>query len=170
MNTPNLWSRILVIAGSIAPLVGALDPMEGAVVILPGSGLVALGTFLSHCERRWIVYRVWMFILVAFGVVALWGLSNWGGIGGKSGHSVWWSLLIIPYPIGWSMGIWGPGSPRWVLALGVVIGALYLVIFAFMLTKGGPLGIGPGIILGALGLLTILGCLYRSRIRPVALP
>ena len=43
MNARSLWSRILVIVGSIAMLVGALDPMEGSVVILPGSGLVALG-------------------------------------------------------------------------------------------------------------------------------
>jgi hypothetical protein len=48
MNTPKLWSSILVIVGSIAMLVGALDPMEGWLVILPGSGLVTPGTFLSH--------------------------------------------------------------------------------------------------------------------------
>ena len=46
MNARNLWARILIIAGSIAMLIGAIDPMEGSLVILPGSGLVALGTFL----------------------------------------------------------------------------------------------------------------------------
>ena len=34
MNARKLWSRILVIAGSIAMLVGVLDPMEGSLVIL----------------------------------------------------------------------------------------------------------------------------------------
>ena len=63
MNTRGLWSRILIIAGSIAMLVGALDPMEGSLVILPGSGLVAFGTFLGQTERRLIAYRVWVFIL-----------------------------------------------------------------------------------------------------------
>jgi len=112
MNIRDLWSRILVILGSVAMLVGALDPMEGSIIILLGSGLVALGTFLGHRERQWIVYRIWMFILVAIGVGAMWVLTMKGGIGGNSGHSIWWALLILPYPVGWTMGIWGPGSPR----------------------------------------------------------
>jgi len=33
MNARNLWSKILIIVGSIALLVGALDPMEGSLVI-----------------------------------------------------------------------------------------------------------------------------------------
>jgi hypothetical protein len=86
--------------GSIAMLVGAVDPMEGSVVILPGSGLVALGTLLGQSERRLIAFRVWVFILIAIGVGALWGLSMVGGIGGSSGHSIWWGVLILPYLIG----------------------------------------------------------------------
>ena len=54
MNARSLWSRILIMVGSVAMLVGALDPMEGSVIILPGSGLVALGTFLGQSERQWI--------------------------------------------------------------------------------------------------------------------
>ena len=96
-------------------VVGAIDPMEGSLLILPGSGLVALGTFLGQSERRLIAYRVWVFILIAIGVGALWGLSMVGGFGGKSGRSMWWGVLILPYLIGWNMGIWGPGSPRWLL-------------------------------------------------------
>jgi hypothetical protein len=75
MNARSIWSRILVIVGSIAMLVGAHDPMEGAVVILPGSGLVALGAFLGHSERRLIAYRVGVFVLILIGVGAMWGLS-----------------------------------------------------------------------------------------------
>jgi len=76
MDARNLWSRILIIVGGIAMLVGAIDPMEGSLLILPGSGLVALGTHLGKGERRLITYRVWVFILVAIGVGALWGLTR----------------------------------------------------------------------------------------------
>jgi hypothetical protein len=48
MNARSIWSRVLIIVGSIAMLVGAVDPMEGSLIILPGSGLVALGTFLGR--------------------------------------------------------------------------------------------------------------------------
>ena len=132
MNARSIWSRILTIVGSIAMLVGAIDPMEGSLVILPGSGLVALGTFLGQSERRLIAYRVGVFILIAIGVGALWGLSRVGGFGGNSGRSMWWGVLILPYLIGWSMGIWGPGSPRWLLLLGIVVGLWYLTILAMV--------------------------------------
>lgn len=144
-------------------LVGALDPMEGAVVILPGSGLVALGTFLGQSERRLIAFRVWMFILIAIGVGAMWGLSMVGGFGGKSGRSMWWGVLILPYLIGWCMSIWGPGSPRWLLLLGMAVGLWYLVILA-MILKGsagrqGAMSALPGIVIGIVGVLTIAGCI-----------
>ena len=140
--------------------------MEGSVIILPGSLLVALGTFLGHAERKWIAYRVWVFILVAIGVGALWGLTMIGGIGGKSGHSMWWGVLILPYLIGWSMGIWGPGSPRWLLVLGIGVGLWYLNILVMVLNhpprQGGPLA---AIILGVVGIVTIGGCIGRLRKR-----
>ena len=101
MNARSLWSRILIMVGSVAMLVGALDPMEGSLVILPGSGLVALGTFVGQSERRWIAYRMWVFILIAIGVGAMWGLTMVGGFGGNSGRSMWWGVLILPYLIGW---------------------------------------------------------------------
>jgi hypothetical protein len=161
MNARELWSRILVIVGGIAMLVGALDPMEGSVVTLPGSGLFALGTFLGQHERRLITYRVWVFILIAIGVGAMWGLSAIGGFGGTSGRSMWWGVLILPYLIGWSMGIWGPGSPRWLLLLGIAVGLWYLVILATTLGRAGLQHGGASIIVGALGVLTIVGCISR---------
>ena len=84
MNARNLWPRIMVVVGGIAMLVGAIDPMEGSLLILPGSGLFAIGTFLGQSERWMIAYRVWVFVLIAIGVGALWGLSMIGGIGGSS--------------------------------------------------------------------------------------
>jgi hypothetical protein len=68
MNTRNLWSRVLIIVGGIAMVVGATDLMEGSLLILHGSGMVALGTFIAQSERRLIVYRVWVFVLIAIGV------------------------------------------------------------------------------------------------------
>lgn len=88
MNTRSLSSRILVIAGSIGMLVGAIDPMEGSLLILPGSALWALGTYLGQAEHRFITYRVWAFLLIAIGVGSLWGLSAVGGFGGTSGRSM----------------------------------------------------------------------------------
>ena len=151
-------------------LVGAIDPMEGSLLILPGSGLVALGTFLSQVERRLIAYRVWVLVLIAIGVGALWGLSMVGGFGGPSGRSSWWGVLILPYLIGWSMGIWGPGSPRWMLWLGIAVGLWYLTILVMVLIASaarpeGHMSAGPGIIIGTLGVLTIGGCINRLRKR-----
>ena len=168
-NARGIWSRILIIVGSIAMLVGAIDPMEGSVVILPGSGLVALGTVLGQSERRWIAYRVWVFILIAIGVGAVWGLTWVGGFGGNSGRSMWWGVLVLPYLIGWSMGIWGPGSPRWLLWLGIVVGLWYLVLVAMVLkSSGGHHGAMSAMLvitIGAIGVLTIGGCICRLRKR-----
>lgn len=161
----SVWSRILILLGGIGMVVGAIDPMEGSVIILLGSLLVAIGTFLGQSERRLIAYRVWVFILVAIGVGAMWGLSIIGGIGGNSGHSMWWGVLILPYLIGWSMGIWGPGSPRWLLLLGIGVGLWYLAILAMVLKHAGQNGGSlPGIIVAVTGVLTIGGCISRLRL------
>jgi uncharacterized membrane protein len=44
---------------------------------------------------------------MAVGVGAMVALSVAGGIGGKSGHSMWWGVLILPYPVGWLMALVG---------------------------------------------------------------
>jgi hypothetical protein len=88
-------------------VVGTLDPLEGSLLILPGSGLVALGMFLGGRDRRTVLYWTWAFILIAVGVAALFGLSAVGGIGGKEGRSMWWGILLLPYPAGWLMALAG---------------------------------------------------------------
>ena len=99
--------RILLIVGGIAMVVGAIDPLEGSLVILLGSAMIALGHYLGKSESRILRYWVWVFILIAVGVGALWGLSALGGIGGSTGRSMWWGLVVLPYPIGWLLGVIG---------------------------------------------------------------
>jgi hypothetical protein len=163
INHRGLWSKIMVIIGSIGTLVGALDPMEGSVVILIGSGLVVLGTFLGQGERRLIRYRTTAFILIAAGVSAMFGLSATGGIGGKSGLSMWWGVFILPYLIGWSMSVWGPGNPRWFWCLGIVVGLWYLALGGIVLSRPSKAGGTAALVitLGAIGLMTIGGCVAR---------
>ncbi len=86
-------------------LIGAVDPLEGSLVILLGTGMVALGAVLSKSQHRRLLS--WSLILVAVGVGAMWGLSAFGGIGGESGHSILWGLVVLPYPIGWVLGLIG---------------------------------------------------------------
>lgn len=107
MNPRTLWARILVTLGGIAMLLGAVDPLEGSLLILPGSGLIALGTFIGQSQRRVIRYWLWVFGLIAVGVAAMFVLSAFGGIGGKNGHSMWWGVLVLPYPVGWLMALVG---------------------------------------------------------------
>jgi hypothetical protein len=167
INYRSLLARALVVLGGIGMLVGALDLMEGSAVILPGSGLVALGTYLGQSERRLIAYRVGVFILIAIGVGAVWGLSSVGGFGGNSGRSMWWGVLILPYLIGWSMGIWGPKSPRWMLWLGMVVSLWFLAIAVMIQMHPGPQHRDylVSIVMAALGVLTIGGCINRLRKR-----
>jgi hypothetical protein len=102
-----LWPRILKVVGGIAMLLGTLDPLEGSLLILPGSGLVALGIYLGGQDRRTVLYWTCAFILIALGVGAMFALSAVGGIGGTSRHSMWWGVLILPYPAGWLMAVAG---------------------------------------------------------------
>ena len=86
MKTHQPWARILKIVGGIAMLLGTLDPLEGSLLILPGSGLVALGMFLSGENRSTVGYWLWAFGLIALGVGVLFGLSARGGVGGTSAY------------------------------------------------------------------------------------
>jgi len=107
MNSSLLWSRILIVVGAVAMLLGAVDPLEGSLLILPGSGLIALGTFLRRGQRSVLRYWLLVFILIAVGVGAMFVLSAFGGIGGQRGHSMWWGIFLLPYPVGWFMALAG---------------------------------------------------------------
>ena len=167
MNTATPRSRMLTTIGFIGMIIGAMDPMEGAFIILPGSGLVLLGTYLGRSEKRLITYRLWVFLMILVGVAALVGFSMLGGLGGPSQYSMWWGLLILPYPLAWSAGIWGLDSPRWVLWLGIGVSVWYLAIFSMTLkstfTAGADEGTIVGTLIGGIGALTMGGCIYRLR-------
>ena len=75
--------------------------------IVFGSGLVALTMYLYGRDRRTVLYWTWASALIAAGVAAMFAWSAVGGIGGKSGHSMWWAVLMLPYPAGWLMALAG---------------------------------------------------------------
>lgn len=162
------WSRFFQVLGGIGLLVGAVDPLEGSLIILPGSGLVALGAYLEGKDKRLVRFRIVLFLLIGLGVGALWGLSALGGIGGASGRSWWWGTLILPYLVGWTLSIWGPGSPSWQRVLGLCIGIFYLFLVWWICV--GMLATREGLnremksqvialVMGLLGVVTIVGCL-----------
>lgn len=166
------WSNWVGVVGGVSLVVGSFDPLEGLALILPGSALLALGSYLGREDRRTVAYRTWSFILVALGVGALFWLSAIGGVGGNSGRSIWWTLLILPYLVGWSIDLWGPGSARWLSMAGMVIGTWYLVIPGMMLSRTGGVDaartrtIGPAIAIAVVGIGTIVACGVRLRNGP----
>ena len=169
MTAHNRWADVLANVGFAAMLVGAIDPLEGALVILPGSGLVMLGAFLGHGEPSFKIYRLWVFVLITVGVVALFWLSMLGGFGPPE-RSTWWGVLVLPYLVGWVMGIVGADSPRWVLWLGVAVGCWYVAMPTLMelLISESPSDATPAIqiaqiVIGLTGALTIGGSIYRLR-------
>lgn len=84
---------------------GVLDPLEGSLSVVAGTGVAAVGAWLEGGAHRRVIY--WSFALVLIGVGALWSLSALGGFGGNSGRSNWWGLTIVPYPVGWLLGLVG---------------------------------------------------------------
>lgn len=92
------WHRHLYITGLVACIVGALDPMEGSIVIVFGSALLALSSYFL--KDRHAKHFLLHFIFIAIGVVALFTISDQGGLG-PNDLSWWWGLFILPYPLGW---------------------------------------------------------------------
>ena len=103
MKEKSKWIKIIYIIGIILLIIGAIDPMEGSIVILVGSTLIALSTYLTQ-ERHWKLFLTTM-IMIVIGVCFLFYFSSLGGWGGNSKISWWWVLLVIPYPVGWLLNI-----------------------------------------------------------------
>lgn len=96
-------SRSLLVAGLIAVALGTIDPLEGSIAIVGGFALVAVSAYLRHSRYR--IGLTWSVILVTVGVALMFLLSAAGGVGGSTGRSGWWALVILPYPIGWIVGV-----------------------------------------------------------------
>lgn len=160
--------------GFAAMLLGAIDPLEGSLLILPGSGLVWLGSRCDPGARSFAAYRLLVLVLLAVGIGAMFALSAGGGLGGTTGRSWAWAFLLVPYLVGWPLGILGPGNPRWVHLGGVAVGLWWLVlpVTVAVLHHRNPHGPRPFLpwVLGTvvlLGLVTVGGSAWRLR-RPPA--
>lgn len=108
MDPHSRLPRLLLWVGLAGMLVGAIDPLEGSLLIAPATGLVWLGARLARSTQQRLL--AWAFAGVAFGVAALWGVSEVGGFrgpAGSAGLSWWWGLWLLPYPVGWLMGLVG---------------------------------------------------------------
>lgn len=105
MHSGSRCSRALHILGATAMVIGALDPLEGSIVVVAGSALLLVSEFSKDAARRHLGFWTSVFAFVVVGVTAMFGLSSVGGIGGNSGRSIWWGILILPYPVGWLLGV-----------------------------------------------------------------
>jgi hypothetical protein len=100
--TKPLLLKIIFIIGIVTFLLGILDPLEGSVVICFGAILITLVSyFRKETFFKWFLMAT---ILTLFGVIALFVVSSFGGLG-KDALSPWWGLVLLPYPIGWILGI-----------------------------------------------------------------
>ena len=98
MKENKMWIRVLYIIGVVLFLIGTIDPLEGSVLIVAGSFLTALTTFIAKDRHRKLFLA--FFIMLAFGVFFLFYLSSFGGFG-EGALSWWFGLLVIPYPVAW---------------------------------------------------------------------
>jgi hypothetical protein len=99
------WPRRILILGLVAMILGALDPLEGSVVVVAGAALATIAAAVSRTRGRHFLYAALPLILI--GVGFMWGLSAVGGFGGSTGRTLWWWAAIVPYPIGWVLGLVG---------------------------------------------------------------
>ena len=95
------WIRYVFIAGVIASIAGAIDPMEGSVVIAAGSILLAFSAYFKN-DRYFRIFFIDA-IIILMGVSAIWYVSSLGGFDPK--REWWWTVMILPYPIGWLINI-----------------------------------------------------------------
>jgi hypothetical protein len=92
--------RLLALAlVALAALVVALvDPLEGFPLALIGGVLALIDAHLAR--SRWLIPLGWGLALAAAGCAAMLVLTALGGIGGASGRSLAWGVIVLPYPVG----------------------------------------------------------------------
>lgn len=100
MSTPETTLvKSIRIAGIACIFLGAIDPLEGSLVILAGSFLYTLAMYLKRHEKRF--FFMICTLMMTAGMFFMFLFSSLGGIGSKSEYSIWWGILILPYPIAW---------------------------------------------------------------------
>lgn len=92
------WKKRWFTIGMILFVLGTIDPLEGSPFLLLGSYLMARMKYLSK-ENYWKHYKLGA-LLIAIGFVSLHISSYLGGFG-PDDLSWWWSIFLIPYPLGW---------------------------------------------------------------------
>ncbi len=102
MGTQN-WARGLVVAGLVLMLVVIADPLEGSFLSVLGVVAITAAAIITHSRFRAQAY--WAAALLVLGVCALAIMSTVGGIGGDTGRSMWWAVVLLPYPAGWLYGL-----------------------------------------------------------------
>jgi hypothetical protein len=170
MKQKSFWTKIISNIGFAFLIIGALDPLEGSLLILPGSGFIVLGAYMKNQDHQSTRFRLWMFILILLGVAALWIISMMDGLGGDTGHSMWWALLFLPYLIAWSLSVWAKDSPKWVVWGGIAVSSWYFVILLMVLqgrfSEPSPEMLAAPVTLFILGLFTIAGSVWRLKHSP----
>jgi hypothetical protein len=101
MNEKPKWIRYVFIIGVIATIAGAIDPLEGSIVIAAGSILLAISAYIGNDRYFKIFLIAAIFIIIS--VSAIWYVSSLGGFDPK--RDWWWTVVILPYPIGWLINI-----------------------------------------------------------------
>ncbi|RIE05735.1 hypothetical protein [Candidatus Cryosericum terrychapinii] len=129
MNERRSWSRILVLPGIVAILLGIIEPGEGLSVlyVLSGIGLVALSAFLGKTRHRALV-------LGALGVGAI-GLSARIALWVLEDRYSWWPEISAAEPV-------FPARPLhlvWTIGVGASLAGAALVLFEFLYAEDVPM-------------------------------
>jgi hypothetical protein len=108
MTTRAFLLRVLFPLGVLSVVLGTLDPIEGSVLIVAGFAMLVADAFVTGSRNRTLL--TWALALSAVGVAAMFILSAFGGVRMRAdgpGHSPWWALVMLPYPVGWLLGVVG---------------------------------------------------------------
>jgi uncharacterized membrane protein YhdT len=104
MNERRAWSLLLCVIGMVTLFSFFSDTEVGLVMVTDfgpvfGGAMIALSAVLARSRFRRLAYWAFGLQLVGVGPVLL--ISAFGGVGGNTGRSIWWSLTCLPQPLGW---------------------------------------------------------------------
>jgi uncharacterized membrane protein YhdT len=104
MNERKAWSLLLCVIGIVTLFSFFSDTEVGLVMVTDfapvfGGAMISLSAFLVRSRFRRLAY--WAFGLQLAGVGPVLLISAFGGVGGNTGRSIWWSLTCLPQPLGW---------------------------------------------------------------------